>query len=110
MSIVIDGGKLFFDNNVYLLDEFEVWFVVFFMGKGNVMQFVKGDKSFFLLVGVVVWVMFDDYQKFLLVLVVEKVLVKELYYKGNLFCFFLFLICSGFLVYVNGVFVVVVSR
>lgn len=80
------------------------------MGKGIVMYFVKGDNSFFLLVGVVVWMMFGDYLKFLFVLVVEKVLVKGLYYKGNLFCFFLFLICSGFLVYVNGVFVVVVSR
>lgn len=109
-STVTDGGKSFFDNNVHLLDESEVWLVASSMGKGNAMQFAKGDKSLLPSAGVAARVMPDDYQKLLPVPVVEKVPAKEPHHKGNLFCFLPLPICSGFPVHVNGAFAVAASR
>lgn len=68
-SIIIEVGIVFVEGKDFLWDDLEIWCVVFFMGKGEVMEFVKVDKSLFLLVGVVVKLIFDKNGKFLFVFV-----------------------------------------
>ena len=109
-STVTDGGKSFLDNSGHLQDESEVWLVASSMGKGNAMQFAKGDKSLLPSAGVAARMMPDDYQKLVPVPVVEKVPAKEPRHKGNLFCFLPLPIYSGFPVHVNGAFAVATSR
>ena len=109
-STVTDSGKSFLENNGHLQDESEVWLLASSMGKGNAMQFARGDKSLLPSAGVAARMMPDDYQKLLPVPVVEKALAKELHHKGNLFCFLPLPICSGFPVHVNGAFAVAASR
>ena len=109
-STITDGGKSFLDNNGHLQDESEVWLVASSMGKGNAMQFAKGDKSLLPSAGVAALMMPDDYQKLLPVPLVEKVPAKEPYHTGNLFCFLPLPIRSGFPVHVNGAFAVAASR
>ena len=109
-STVTDSGKLFLENNGHLQDESEVWLVASSMGKGNAMQFAKGDKSLLPSAGVAARIIPGDYRKLLPVPVVEHVPTKEPHYKGKLFCFLPLPICSGFPVHVNGAFAVAASR
>ena len=109
-SSVTDSGRLFLENDGHLQDESEVWLVASSMGKGNAMQFAKGDRSLLPSAGVAARMMPDDHQKLLPVPVVEQIPAKEPHHKGKLFCFLPLPICSGFPVHVNGAFAVAASR
>ena len=109
-STVTESGRLFLKNNDHLQDESEVWLVASSMGKGNALQFAKGDKSLLSSAGVAAQMMLDDYQKLLPVPVGEQMAPKDPHHKGSLFCFLPLPICSGLPVHVNGAFAVAASR
>lgn len=106
----IKRGVDFFGGGFWCGYEKMIWFVVLLMGRGKVMSFIMDyyDIIFVLMVGVVVWLILRDFDVYVFLFVVKNIDGVDV--NGFIFCYFFFLIYSGLLVYINGVFVVVVDR